>query len=67
MLFTTLWISVLINIPLVRSRNTIPIVEISLSLFGTSSLSEHLGAPDGLFKFQFKRKRVGLIVLAYVK
>ena len=28
-LFTPLWISVLINIPLIRSRNTIPTVEIS--------------------------------------
>ena len=51
MLFTPLWISVLINIPGLRSRKTIPLIEISLWLFGTSSLSEHLGNPDGLFNF----------------
>ena len=50
-MFTLLWISVLINIPVLRSRKTIPLIEISLWLFYTSSLSEHLGNPDGLFNF----------------
>ena len=47
------WISVLIHFPMKRSRNTMPLVEISLWLmvFGASSLSERLGAPDGLFNF----------------
>ena len=45
------WISVLMHIPMTRSRNAMPLVEISLWLFGASSLSEHLGAPDGLFNF----------------
>ena len=52
MLFTTLWISVLINIPVLRSRKTIPVIEISLWLFGTSSLSEHLGNPNVIFNFR---------------
>ena len=47
-----LWISVLINIPVLRSRKTIPLIEISLWLFGTTSLSEQLGNPDGLFNFR---------------
>ena len=51
-LFTPLWISDLINIPLIRSRNTIPTVEISLWLFGISSLSEHLGNPNVIFNFR---------------
>ena len=51
-LFTPLWISVLINIPVLRSRKTIPLIEISLWLFGTTSLSEQLGNPDGLFNFR---------------
>ena len=29
-----------------RSRNAMPLVEISFWLFGASSLSERLGAPD---------------------
>ena len=52
MLFTPLWISVLINIPVLRSRKTIPLIEISLWLFGTSSLSEHLGNPNVIFNFR---------------
>ena len=51
-LFTPLWISVLINIPVLRSRKTIPLIEISLWLFGTSSLSEQLGALDEVFNFR---------------
>ena len=51
-LFTPLWISVLINIPVLRSRKTIPLIEISLWLFGISSLSERLGNPNVIFNFR---------------
>ena len=52
MLFTPLWISVLINIPVLRSRKTIPLIEISVWLFGISSLSERLGNPNVIFNFR---------------
>ena len=47
-----LWIKFLIDIPVLRSRKTIPLIDVSLWLFDASSLSEQLGALDEVFNFR---------------